>query len=156
MERKTQIHAEDGKQDILITREFDLPLELLFRAYAEPELVSQWMGTRVLHIDNRPQGGYAFETKDKDGNVMFAAQGTIHAFVPDQMIVRTFEMAHAGFGVQLEYLEFEALGEETSKLSMQTIFRSVALRDAQMKLPFAQGLNWAHGRLEEIVRQLVR
>ncbi len=40
MERKTKIHAEEGKQELLITREFDLPLELLFNAYAEPGLLS--------------------------------------------------------------------------------------------------------------------
>ena len=36
MERKTKVHAEDGKQEIVITREFDLPLELLFKAYEDP------------------------------------------------------------------------------------------------------------------------
>ena len=41
MERKTKINAEDGTQELVITREFDLPLELLFKAYAEPELVEQ-------------------------------------------------------------------------------------------------------------------
>jgi uncharacterized protein YndB with AHSA1/START domain len=37
MELKTKINAEDGKQDLVITREFDLPLELLFKAYADPK-----------------------------------------------------------------------------------------------------------------------
>ena len=50
MERKTKINAEDGKQEIMITREFDLPLELLFKAYIEPELLEQWMGTKVLKL----------------------------------------------------------------------------------------------------------
>jgi uncharacterized protein YndB with AHSA1/START domain len=45
MEQKTKIKAEDGSQELVITREFDLPLELLFKAYSEPELVEQWMGT---------------------------------------------------------------------------------------------------------------
>lgn len=47
MELKTKIHAEDGKQEIVITREFDLPVALLFKAYTEPELVEQWMNTKV-------------------------------------------------------------------------------------------------------------
>jgi hypothetical protein len=50
MEQKTKIHAEDGKQEITITREFDLPLELLFKAYEDPEIVEQWMGTKVLKL----------------------------------------------------------------------------------------------------------
>ncbi|HBO73061.1 MAG TPA: ATPase, partial [Marinilabiliales bacterium] len=48
MEQRTKVIAEDGKQDLLITREFELPLELLFRAYVEPEIIEQWMGTKVL------------------------------------------------------------------------------------------------------------
>src|SRR5258708_6096983 len=46
MEQKTKINAEDGKQELVITRKFDLPLELLFKAYAEPEIVKQWMTKR--------------------------------------------------------------------------------------------------------------
>ena len=62
MERKTKIHAEDGKQELTITREFELPLELLFKAYAEAEIVEQWMGTKVLKLENKKHGSYQFET----------------------------------------------------------------------------------------------
>ncbi len=53
MEQKTKVNAEDGKQDIVITREFDLPLELLFKAYVEPQLIEQWMGTKVLKLESK-------------------------------------------------------------------------------------------------------
>jgi len=53
MEPKTKVNAEDGKQVMEITREFDLPLELLFKAYAEAELVEQWMGTKVLKLESK-------------------------------------------------------------------------------------------------------
>ena len=154
MERKTKINAEDGRQDLVITREFDLPLELLFRAYVEPEIVEQWMGTRVLKLENKKHGGYRFETSDPQGNVVFQANGTIHEFVPDSKITRTFEMENAPFGVQLEFLEFEKLTDETSLLSIHTVFRSNALRDQLLQLPFAQGINMAHNRLQEIVSKL--
>src|SRR6201989_2892274 len=101
MESKTNIHAEDGKQELMITRDFDLPVELLFKAYAEPELVEQWMGTKVLKMDTQPHVGYAFETRGAYGKVAFSANGTIHEFVPGQKIVRTFEMDNAGFPAQL-------------------------------------------------------
>ena len=154
MERKTKINAEDGRQDLVITREFDLPLELLFRAYVEPEIVEQWMGTRVLKLENKKHGGYRFETSDPQGNVVFQANGTIHEFVPDSKITRTFEMENAPFGVQLELLQFEKLTDDTSKLNIHTIFESVALRDEMLKLPFKQGINMAHNRLQEIVGKL--
>ena len=64
MERKTKIDAEEGKQDLTITREFDLPVELLYKAYAEAEIVAQWMGTKVLKLENKQHGSYQFETSD--------------------------------------------------------------------------------------------
>lgn len=154
MERKTKIKAEEGKQEIVITREFDLPLELLFQAYIEPEIVEQWMGTKVLKLESKKHGGYQFETADAQGNVVFQANGVIHEFSPNQKITRTFEMENTPFPVQLEFLEFEKLTDDTSKLNMQIVYRSVALRDQMLQLPFAQGINMAHNRLQDIVSKL--
>jgi uncharacterized protein YndB with AHSA1/START domain len=89
MDRKTKIDAEDGKQELVITREFDLPLELLFQAYIETEIVEQWMGTKVLKLENKKHGSYQFETTDPKGN-KHAFSGTIHDFVPNEKITRTF------------------------------------------------------------------
>lgn len=154
MERKTKIEAKDGKQELVITREFDLPLDLLFKAYVEPEIVEQWMGTKVLKLENKPHGGYRFETSDAEGNVVFSSNGTIHEFVPNEKITRTFEIENAPFGVQLEFLEFHKIDDDTSFLRIHTVFRSVALRDQLMQLPFAQGLNMAHNRLQEVASKL--
>src|SRR5688572_4113645 len=121
MERKTKVQAEEGKQDLLITREFDLPVELLFKAYIEADLVEQWMGTKVLKLESKKHGSYQFETRDAKGNVAMQASGVIHEHVPDQKITRTFEMENAPFDVQLEFLEFEKLTENTSKLNMHVI-----------------------------------
>jgi len=153
MEQKTKINAEEGKQEIVITREFDLPLELLFKAYEEPEFIEQWMGTKVLKIENKKHGSYAFETSH-DGKVVFRANGTIHEFIPNQKIIRTFEMENMPIGVQLEFLEFEKLTDDTSKLTMQIIYRSEQHRAEQLKLPFAYGINMAHSKLQEIINKL--
>jgi len=154
MERKTKINAEDGKQEIVITREFDLPLELLFKAYVEPEIIEQWMGTKVLKLENKKHGGYQFETTDAKGNVVLQINGVIHEFVPNQKITRTFEMENTPFAVQLEFLEFGQLADDRSKLNIHIVYKSVALRDQMLQLPFAQGINMAHSRLQEIVSKL--
>src|SRR6185369_1886638 len=99
MERKTLVNAEDGKQELVITREFDLPLELLFRAYTEAEIVEQWMGTRVLKLENQKHGSYQFETTDPMGN-KHRFNGVIHEFSPNYKITRTFEMENTPFAVQ--------------------------------------------------------
>jgi uncharacterized protein YndB with AHSA1/START domain len=154
MELKTKINAEDGKQELVITREFDLPLDLLFKAYEDPEIVEQWMGTKIVKLENKAHGGYRFETTDAKGNVVFSANGTIHEFVPNHKITRTFEMENTPFPVQLEFIEFESLTDDTSKLTMHIIYKSVAYRDQVLKLPFAQGINMAHNRLQDIVNKL--
>ena len=153
MERKTKINAEDGKQELVITREFDLPLELLFKAYTEPNLVAQWMGTKVIKLENRNHGSYQFETVDPKGN-KHGFNGTIHEFVTEQKITRTFEMENSPFAVQLEFLEFEKITDDTSKLTMHVIYKSAALRDQILQLPFAKGINMAHNRLQDILNKL--
>lgn len=153
MEPKTKIHAEDGKQEIVITREFDLPVALLFKAYVEPAIVAQWMGTTVLKLENKKHGSYQFETTDPKGN-KHRFNGVIHDFISNERITRTFEMENTPFAVQLEFLEFESLSEETSKLTMHVVYKSVELRDQLLKLPFAQGINMAHNRIQEIVSKL--
>src|ERR1700682_6049609 len=115
MEPKTKITAQDGKQELVITREFDLPLELLFKAYVEPDIVEQWMGTNVLKLESKKHGGYQFEATDAKGN-KHGFNGVIHEFIPNRKITRTFEMENTPFSVWLEFLEFDQLTNDTSKL----------------------------------------
>lgn len=154
MELKTKVSAEDGKQELQITREFDLPVELLFKAYVEPEIVEQWMGTKVLKLDSKKHGSYQFETTNEQGNVIFKANGVIHECSLNHKIVRTFEIENTPFPVQLEFLEFHQLTEHSSKLNIHIVYKSVADRDQALKLPFANGLNRAHNRLQDIVNNL--
>lgn len=154
MEQKTKINAEDGKQELLIAREFNLQLELLFKAFAEPGLVEQWMGTKVLKLESKKHGSYQFESRDAQGKLAFKANGVIHEFSPNRKITRTFEIENSPFGVQLEFYEFEKLTDDTSKLNMHVIYESVAQRDQVLQLPFAQGINMAHNRLQDIVSKL--
>ena len=153
MEHKTKVNAEDGKQEIFITREFDLPLELLFKAHVAPEIVEQWMGTKVLKLEGKKHGGWHYETTDPKGN-KYGFSGVFHEFIPEEKITRTFEMETPPFGAQLEFLEFEKLTDDTSKLKMHIIYRSVELRDQMVKMGFAPGINMAHNRLESIVSKL--
>jgi uncharacterized protein YndB with AHSA1/START domain len=155
MERKTKVNAEDGKQVIDVTREFDLPVELLFKAYIEPEIVEQWMGTKVLKLESRRHGSYQFQTSDVQGKVLFKANGVIHEFIPNEKIIRTFEMENTSFPVQLEFLEFERLTDTTSKLNMHIVYRSVEDRDQTLQLPFAMGINMAHNKLQEVLSKEV-
>lgn len=153
MEMKTKVVAEDNKQEMLITREFDLSVELLFRAYADPEIVEQWMGTKVITLDNRDHGSYHFETTDPKGNV-HVFSGAVHSFSSNEKIVRTFEMAGKGLGVQLEFLEFMPVTDESSALKMHIVFESVQHRDQMIRIGMDKGMNMAHNRLQEVAAKL--
>ncbi|MDP4255909.1 MAG: SRPBCC domain-containing protein [Bacteroidota bacterium] len=154
MEQRTKINAEDGKQDLVITREFDLPLELLFKAYEDPDIVGQVMEMNVLKYESKKHGSYQFEKTDDKGNPVFRANGVIHEFTANRKIIKTFEMENTPFGVQLEVYDFEKLGADRSKLTMHVIYESAALRDQVLKLPFAQGINMAHNRIQNILNKL--
>lgn len=154
MELKTKVKAEKGKQDLHISREFDLPLKLLFRAFEEPGLIEQWMGTKVLKLDAKKHGSYRIETSDNKGKVAFRAHGVIHEFIRNRKITRTFEMENTPFGVQLEILEFYKLTDNACRLNMHTIYESVEQRDQVLKLPFAYGINTAHNRLQVIMYKI--
>lgn len=154
MEYKTQVQGETGRQDILVSRIFDLPLESLFRAFVEPDLVAQWMGTKVLKLDAIRHGSYRFETTDPKGNV-HRFSGCFHECIPNSHIIRTFEMEDTPFPVQLEFLDFNKLTEESSRLDMLILCKSPTDRDNMLKLPFAQGINWAHNRLQSIANKLI-
>ena len=159
MEHKTKVTAEEGKQEMTITREFDLPVELLFKAYEEPALVEEWMSNpyttmKLLKYESKKHGSYQYESSDSQGNVVFRANGAIHDFIPGKKIIRTFEMENTPFGVQMEIYEFEKLTDDTSKLTMHTIYESLVQRDQILKLPFAQGISMAHDRIQEIMSKL--
>ncbi|WP_199119478.1 SRPBCC domain-containing protein [Pedobacter sp. ASV28] len=153
MEQKTKIQAEENRQEIIIKRTFDLPLELLFKAYEDPEIVEQWMGTKVLKLEHKKHGSWQFQTSH-NGQVVFGANGVILEFVPNEKITRTFEMENSPFPIQLEFFEFKKLTDHTSELTMQIIFKSIAFRNQLLQMPFAQGLNMAHHRLQEIMNKL--
>jgi len=153
MELKTKIKAEENTQELFITREFDLPLELLFKAYEDSEIIEQWMNTKVIKLENHKHGSWKFETSH-DGQVVFSANGVILEFIPNEKITRTFEMENSPFPVQLEFLTFEEIGNEKSKLTIQQIFKSVDYRDQLLKMPFAKGLSMAHDKLQNIFTKL--
>jgi uncharacterized protein YndB with AHSA1/START domain len=154
MELKTQVKAEENTQQIIVTREFDISVSLLFKAYSEQELFEQWMGTKVIKFDCTPHGSYKIQTSDSNGNVVFGANGTFHEVITDQRITRTFEMENTPFPVQLEFLDFENLAPNKSKLTMHILFRTTEFRNQLLQIPFAQGLNLAHNRLQELLKSL--
>jgi uncharacterized protein YndB with AHSA1/START domain len=156
MDLKTKVTAEDGKHDLLITREFDLPVELLFKAYVDPEIIVQWKTppnttAKILKLSSGKHGNYQMQISDAEGKVMAVTHGVIHDLVPNLKIIRTFQVDGAPMGVQLEVYDFEKLTDETSRLKMHVIYESVAQRDMVLKGPTGQNMDLAFNRLQELL-----
>lgn len=154
MELKTKVHAEDGKQEIQITRHFELPVESLYNAFEDKDLFKQWMGSDLIEFEFKQYGKYHFEKRNPNGDIIFSGKGAFHAVVQNKSIVRTLEMDLFSMPAQLEFLEFEKLTAKTSALKMQIVFKSVEIRNELLKKPFSQGINMAHNRLQEVVSKL--
>ncbi|PKD18887.1 ATPase [Salegentibacter salinarum] len=154
MEQKTKIKAEEGKQELIITREFSLPVESLFTAYKDKELFEKWMGTNLIDFEFKEYGKYHFETRSPTGDLMFSGKGAFHSLIPNEMIVRTFEMDVFSLPPQLEFLNFNAITGEKSILTMHIIFKSAEIRNELLKKPFAIGLEMAHSRLEDVLNKI--
>jgi uncharacterized protein YndB with AHSA1/START domain len=160
MSNQTKLIAEDGKQELFMLREFDLPVELLFKAFTDPGLLVQWMSNNhsqmtVEKMENKSHGCWRFVQRDKTGKEYWF-NGVIHEFFAPQRIIRTFEIENsAGKGnVQLEFLTFEAITESSSKLIIQTLYKSNLDRDTMIKYGMEKGANLAHNRLQEIINKL--
>ena len=153
---ETTITAEPGTQEVFITREFDAPRDLVFRAFTEPDLIVQWLGPRDLTMrietwDARSGGYYRYFHADAAGNE-YGFHGCIHEITAPERTIQTFEfegMPEKGH-VALETARFiELLGGRT-RVVAQSIFQSVAERDGMMQSGMERGVNDSHSRLDEL------
>ncbi len=157
---KTTITAEPGKQEILITREFDAPRELVFKAFTDPQLIPQWWGPRNLStevdkLDLRPGGQWRFINRDAQGNE-YAFHGVYHEVLAPQRIIDTFEfegLPETGH-VTLETMKLEALPGGRARLITQSVFQSVADRDGMLQSGMEAGVNETYDRLAELLKKM--
>ena len=161
MSNQTTIIAEKGKQEFFIEREFDAPRELVFNAFNEPELLTQWLGPSsesmtIEKFDNRTGGSYRFIHSDCNGSGMaFAFNGTLHEVTAPERIIRTFEfegLPERGH-VSLEFLTLEVLPGNRTKLNIQSVFKSVDDRDGMLNSGMEGGMNEGFAKLDKLLAQ---
>ncbi|MGH2532174.1 MAG: SRPBCC family protein [Thermomicrobiales bacterium] len=155
---KTRIVAEPGVPQIVITRAFAAPRDLLFRAYTDPALLVQWMGPRWLtttvdDYDVRDGGTWRYVSRDIDGSV-HGFHGLFHGTPSvDAGIVQTFEYEGWPGKVSLQTLTFEEQNGHTL-VRMNSVYQSVADRDAMVASGMEVGVNEGMERLEDLLANL--
>jgi uncharacterized protein YndB with AHSA1/START domain len=143
----------------VITREFAAPPDLLFRAYTDPDLLVQWLGPRrmtmiVDRYDVRHGGTWRYVHREADGTE-YGFHGVFHGTPSLDGIVQTFEFEGVPGHVSLDSVTFEAVDERTTRLRMNSVYQSVADRDAMIQSGMEQGVDEGLDRLDELIARLV-
>ncbi|MGV0852483.1 SRPBCC family protein [Mycolicibacterium phlei] len=136
------------------TREFDAPVDALFRAHADPELVKQWLGPRGLQMtieewDFKSHGGYRYSHADESGEYRF--NGTFHTVRANDFILQTFEFEGAPDMVNLEFMWFEDLGGGRSRLRGRSICPNLEALDALLSSGMEGGMAEGYEKLDELL-----
>jgi uncharacterized protein YndB with AHSA1/START domain len=154
---KTEITAEPGIPLIVMSRDFDAPRDLVYRAYTEPELLVQWVGPRELtttvdSYDVRDGGRWRYVQRDPAGNE-HGFHGIFHGTPSKESIVQTFEYEGMPGHVMLETTTF---GERDGSTQVRTVasFQSVADRDGMVASGMERGVRDGDARLDELLATL--
>jgi uncharacterized protein YndB with AHSA1/START domain len=154
---KLTLVAEPGKHDILMSREFNAPRELVFRAFTDPALIPNWWGpksttTVVDKMEVKKGGVWRYIQRDDHGSE-FCFNGVYHDIVTPERLVYTFEFEALPGHVLLETVTFE---EHNGKTLMKdlSVFQSVADRDGMIQSGMEGGAEDSWDRFEDILKAL--
>jgi len=152
---RTQINAPAGLPIIELAREFDAPVEHLFRAHVDPQLFVRWVGPRsidsqVQHWDCRTGGSYRY-TSSRHGEQVAAFYGSFHEVRENERLVQTFTYVGAPDAVALEIMTLEALPGGRSRLRSVSVGASVADRDAMIASGMEAGVREGYRKLDELL-----
>jgi uncharacterized protein YndB with AHSA1/START domain len=155
---KTDIVAEPGKQTVVITRTFDAPRELVFKALTDPKLIPQWWGPRYLtttidKMDVRPGGSWRFVQRAPDGGV-HAFHGVYHGIEQPARVVQTFEYEGVPGHVSLDSATLEERDGKTIMTSL-SVFQSVEDRDGMVQSGMESGVREGDDRLAELLAKMI-
>jgi len=144
-------------REIVITRMFDAPRELVFKAITDPTLIPRWWGPRryetiVDKMEPRVGGTWRFINKDADGNE-FAFNGVYREIVPPERVVQTFEFEPMPGHVSVDTMTLEEVDGKT-KLTSRSLFDSREDRDGMMQSDMESGVRETYDRFEELVEEI--
>lgn len=154
---KLKLVAEPGKHELTMTRDFDAPRDLVFRALTDATLIPQWWGpkgvtTLVDKMEVRMGGIWRYVQRDADGNEN-GFRGVYHEITPPERMVYTFEWEGLPGHVLLETVTLEEHGGKTS-LTDSLIFQTVEDRDGMIQSGMEDGANETWDRFEDLLRTM--
>jgi uncharacterized protein YndB with AHSA1/START domain len=154
---KLNVVAEPGTQAIVMTREFDAPRELVFKAFTDPALIPKWWGMRsettiVDKMEPHKGGVWRYIARGEDHEDQ-AFNGVYHEVIAPERIVYTFEYEPMAGHVLLETVTFEDRNGKTL-VTTNSIYESVADRDGMVSSGMEEGSTESYDRLEELLAEM--
>jgi uncharacterized protein YndB with AHSA1/START domain len=155
---ETRIQATDGVPFIDVSREFDAPRDLVFRAFTDPDLLVQWLGPQKYEMvidtyDVRAGGSWRYVHRDADGNE-YGFHGVFHGEPSPDGFVQTFEFEGAPGHVALDQLILTEVDGRTT-VHTHSVYQSIEARNAMVESGMAEGMNEGYNRLEALLGRLV-
>lgn len=152
---ETEFVIEPGRQDIVMTRVFDAPRDVVFKAFTDPALIPKWWGPRryetfVDRAEVRSGGRWRFVSRDTDGTE-YGFKGVYHDIVAPDRVVQTFEFEGMPGHVSLETATFDEVDGRTRYVGI-SVFQSVEDRDGMAQSGMEEGASESMDRLAEILQ----
>ena len=147
MASESNVHEGSDALSLSITRVFDAPRSLVFKAWTDPEHLAQWWGPRGFSLpsckaDFRPGGAYRFHMRGPDGDDHFT-QGIFHELVEPERIVYSANMGAAMIRVTIDFFDE---GGRTKVVVTQEGFP-----DPKLGLIVSQGMSESFEKLDHLL-----
>ncbi len=146
-------------REVQITREFNAPRHLVFRAMTEPALVKRWLtgppgwSMPVCEIDLRVGGAYRYLWR-KEGGVEMGMRGEFREITPPERLVATELFDDPWYpGGALDTTVLTNRGGMTL-MTLTVCYESKETRDAVLKTPMAEGMSYGYEQLEALLKEL--
>jgi uncharacterized protein YndB with AHSA1/START domain len=155
---KATLIAEPGQHEFIMSGDFNAPRELVFEAMTDPKHIPQWWGQRssttiVDVMEARAGGRWRYIQRDQQGNE-FAFHGVYHSITAPERVIDTFEFEGMPGHVILETMSLEALADGKTRVTVSSVFQSVADRDGMLSSGMEHGTNESYDRLDELLATL--
>lgn len=147
-----------GDREIVMTRTFDAPRDLVFRAMTTPELLQRWFSgppgwsLEVCTVDLWAGGQYRYVWRGPDGFVM-GMGGTFLEVKPPEKIVQTERFDEAWYPGEAIGTMILAEQEGRTHLTLSVVYQSAEALEAVLKTPMEQGVAAGYDRLAELLAQ---
>ena len=157
MSNPVTITAPDGLPFIDIEREFDYPVELVFRAHKDPELFRRWLGPRGYEMDLEEYDfttGGRYRYIHKVGGEEYRFNGVFHVVRDNDFAIQTFEFEGYPDVVSIESVRFASLPDGRTRISAHAVYPSLEARDGMVASGQEKGVVQGYEQLDEVLAGL--